>query len=94
MEKVPHISSELQSEKIKIVKNINLNSLFNLSYNFEVLKLLIENLIFYRKLLKFLLPYFDFHLFLLFLLHFSYLYYHHYALHHLLISKLSLLYKN
>jgi len=45
MEKVPHISSELQSEKIKIVKNINLNSLFNLSYNFEVLKLLIENLL-------------------------------------------------
>ena len=45
MENTPHISSTLESEKIKILKNINLNSLFNLTYNFEVLKLLIENLI-------------------------------------------------
>ena len=45
MENIPHISSELSSEKIKILKNINLNSLFNLTYNFEVLKLLIENLL-------------------------------------------------
>ena len=45
MEKTPHISSTLESEQIKILKNINLNSLFNLTYNFEVLKLLIENLI-------------------------------------------------
>ena len=45
MENTPHISSTLESEKIKILKNINLNSLFNLTYNFEVLKLLIENLL-------------------------------------------------
>lgn len=46
MNNSPHrISTELTSEKIKIIKDIDLNSLFNLSYNFDVLKGLIEHLL-------------------------------------------------
>ena len=46
MNNSPHrISSELTSEKIKIIKDIDLNSLFNLSYNFDLLKGLIEHLL-------------------------------------------------
>ena len=39
------ISTELTSEKIKIINDIDLNSLFNLNYNFDVLKGIIENLL-------------------------------------------------
>ena len=39
------ISSELISEKIKIIKDIDLNTLFNLNYNFDPLKGLIEHLL-------------------------------------------------
>ena len=46
MNNSPHrISTELTSEKIKIIKDIDLNSLFNLSYNFDLLKGLIEHLL-------------------------------------------------
>ena len=46
MNNSPHrISSELTSEKIKIIKDIDLNSLFNLGYNFDLLKGLIEHLL-------------------------------------------------
>ena len=46
MNNSPHrISSELTSEKIKIIKDIDLNSLFSLSYNFDLLKGLIEHLL-------------------------------------------------
>jgi uncharacterized protein YjcR len=42
----PHrISTEITSEKIKIVKDIDLNSLFNLNYNFDLLKGIIETLL-------------------------------------------------
>ena len=37
------ISTELTSEKIKIINDIDLNSLFNLNYNFDVLKGIIEH---------------------------------------------------
>lgn len=39
------ISTELTSEKIKIINDIDLNSLFNLNYNFDVLKSIIEHLL-------------------------------------------------
>ena len=39
------ISSELTSEKIKIINDIDLNTLFNLNYNFDVLKGIIEHLL-------------------------------------------------
>ena len=39
------ISTELTSEKIKIINDIDLNSLFNLNYNFDVLKGIIEHLL-------------------------------------------------
>ena len=42
----PHrISTEITSEKIKIVNDIDLNSLFNLNYNFDLLKGIIETLL-------------------------------------------------
>ena len=42
----PHrISAELTSEKIKIVNYIDLNALFNLNYNFDLLKGIIETLL-------------------------------------------------
>ena len=42
----PHrISTELTSEKIKIVNDIDLNALFNLNYNFDLLKGIIETLL-------------------------------------------------
>ena len=42
----PHrISTEVTSEKIKIVKDIDLNGLFNLNYNFDLLKGIIETLL-------------------------------------------------
>ena len=39
------ISSELTSEKIKIINDIDLNSLFNLNYNFDTLKGIISHLL-------------------------------------------------
>ena len=39
------ISNELTSEKIKIINDIDLNSLFNLNYNFDTLKGIIEHLL-------------------------------------------------
>ena len=39
------ISSELKSEKIKTLKNIDLNTIFTLTYNFDVLKVLLEHII-------------------------------------------------
>ena len=42
----PHrISTEATSEKIKIVSDIDLNALFNLNYNFDLLKGIIETLL-------------------------------------------------
>ena len=42
----PHrISTEITSEKIKIVNDIDLNNLFNLNYNFDLLKGIIETLL-------------------------------------------------
>ena len=42
----PHrISTEVTSEKIKIVNDIDLNALFNLNYNFDLLKGIIETLL-------------------------------------------------
>ena len=39
------ISTEITSEKIKIINDIDLNTLFNLNYNFDVLKGIIEHLL-------------------------------------------------
>ena len=39
------ISTEVTSEKIKIINDIDLNTLFNLNYNFDVLKGIIEHLL-------------------------------------------------
>ena len=42
----PHrISTEITSEKIKTVSDIDLNALFNLNYNFDLLKGIIETLL-------------------------------------------------
>ena len=42
----PHrISTEITSEKIKIMNDIDLNALFNLNYNFDLLKGIIETLL-------------------------------------------------
>ena len=46
MKKSPHrISTEVTSDKIKLVNDIDLNSLFNLNYNFDLLKGIIETLL-------------------------------------------------
>ena len=46
MKKSPdRISAEVTSDKIKIVNDIDLNSLFNLNYNFDLLKGIIETLL-------------------------------------------------
>ena len=46
MNNSPHrISTELTSEKIKIINDIDLNSLFNLNYNFDLLKGIIETIL-------------------------------------------------
>ena len=39
------ISTEINSEKIKIMNDIDLNALFNLNYNFDLLKGIIETLL-------------------------------------------------
>ena len=42
----PHrISTEITTEKIKIMNDIDLNDLFNLNYNFDLLKGIIEQLL-------------------------------------------------
>ena len=42
----PHrISTEITKEKIKIMNDIDLNALFNLNYNFDLLKGIIEQLL-------------------------------------------------
>ena len=46
MKKSPHrISTEVTSDKIKMVSDIDLNALFNLNYNFDLLKGIIETLL-------------------------------------------------
>lgn len=46
MKKSPdRISAEVTSDKIKLVSDIDLNSLFNLNYNFDLLKGIIETLL-------------------------------------------------
>ena len=46
MKKSPdRISAEVTSDKIKLVNDIDLNSLFNLDYNFDLLKGIIETLL-------------------------------------------------
>ena len=46
MKKSPHrISTEVTSDKIKLVNDIDLNALFNLNYNFDLLKGIIEQLL-------------------------------------------------
>ena len=39
------ISTDINSEKIKIMNDIDLNALFNLNYNFDLLKGIIEQLL-------------------------------------------------
>ena len=39
------ISTEINSDKIKIMNDIDLNALFNLNYNFDLLKNIIEQLL-------------------------------------------------
>ena len=39
------ISTEINSDKIKIMNDIDLNALFNLNYNFDLLKGIIEQLL-------------------------------------------------
>ena len=46
------ITTELTSEKIKTINDIDLNALFNLNYNFDLLKGLIETLIKNQELLQ------------------------------------------
>lgn len=42
----PHrISTEINTDKIKIMNDIDLNALFNLNYNFDLLKGIIEQLL-------------------------------------------------
>ena len=49
----PHrISTEITSEKIKIMNDIDLNALFNLNYNFDLLKGIIEQLLKNQNLLQ------------------------------------------
>ena len=40
-----HIKTRITNEKIKIASNIDLNALFNLNYNFDLLKGIIEELL-------------------------------------------------
>ena len=46
------ISTEITSEKIKIMNDIDLNALFNLNYNFDLLKGIIEQLLKNQNLLQ------------------------------------------
>ena len=46
------ISTEVTSEKIKTMNNIDLNALFNLNYNFDLLKGIIEQLLKNQNLLQ------------------------------------------
>ena len=46
------ISTEINSEKIKIMNDIDLNALFNLNYNFDLLKGIIEQLLKNQNLLQ------------------------------------------
>lgn len=46
------ISTEITSEKIKIMNDIDLNSLFNLNYNFDLLKGIIETLLRNQELIQ------------------------------------------
>ena len=46
------ISTEITSEKIKTMNNIDLNALFNLNYNFDLLKGIIEQLLKNQNLLQ------------------------------------------
>ena len=49
----PHrISTEVTSDKIKIVNDIDLNALFNLNYNFDLLKGIIETLLMNQRALQ------------------------------------------
>lgn len=49
----PHrISTELTSAKIKVINDIDLNALFNLSYNFDLLKGIIETLLSNQQLIQ------------------------------------------
>lgn len=40
-----HVKTRITNEKIKIASNIDLNALFNLNYNFDLLKGIIEELL-------------------------------------------------
>ena len=46
------ISTEMNSEKIQITNDIDLNALFNLNYNFDLLKGIIEQLLKNQKSLQ------------------------------------------
>ena len=49
----PHrISMEINTEKIKIMNDIDLNALFNLNYNFDLLKGVIEEMINNQQILQ------------------------------------------
>lgn len=48
----PHIQARITNEKIKIAHNIDLNALFNLNYNFDLLKGIIEELLKNQQVLQ------------------------------------------
>ena len=45
MSTLPAIQTRVTNDKIKIASNIDLNALFNLNYNFDLLKGIIEELL-------------------------------------------------
>lgn len=48
----PHVQTRITNEKIKIANNIDLNALFNLNYNFDLLKGIIEELLKNQQVLQ------------------------------------------
>jgi predicted nuclease with TOPRIM domain len=47
-----HFTSQISNEKIQLMANIDLNGLFNLNYNFDLLKGVIEELLKNQQLLQ------------------------------------------
>jgi chromosome segregation ATPase len=47
-----HFSAKISNEKIQLMNNIDLNALFNLNYNFDLLKGVIEELLKNQQLLQ------------------------------------------
>ena len=47
-----HFSAKISNEKIQLMNNIDLNALFNLNYNFDLLKGVIEEMINNQQILQ------------------------------------------